>query len=137
MIKLMEIIDALESVNIDITAVYSRKENRIIYIYDGMEDDEELLEEIECSEDDSYVSLPDQYDIHEYQMMVDFVRTIEDERTQDLLFNALHGKGAFRRFKDTAHQLEVIKDWYEYRYNQYKRIAIEWCEENNIEYFEN
>ena len=137
MIKLMEIIDALESVNIDTTAVYSRKENRIIYIYDGMEEDEELLEEIECSEDDSYVSLPDQYDIHEYQMMVDFVRTIEDERKQDLLFNALHGKGAFRRFKDTAIELEVIKDWYEYRANQYKRIAIEWCEENNIEYFEN
>ena len=137
MIKLMDVIDALESVNMDTTFVYNKKECRIICLCDGMfnaEENEELLEEIEFSDD--YISLPDQYDIHEYKMMADFVDTIKDERFQNQLYAALHGKGVFRRFKDTVYRFGIEKDWFKYRDEQYRRIAIEWCEKHNIEYQE-
>jgi len=39
-----------------------------------------------------------------YQDMVDFVEGISDDRAGRRLARALHGKGAFRRFKDGLHR---------------------------------
>lgn len=44
------------------------------------------------------------------------------------------GRGAFRRFKDTVHRVGMAEKWYSFQYEAYKRMAIEWCEENRIEY---
>ena len=54
----------------------------------------------------------------------------------DKLARALKGRGEFRRFKDTVNWLGIDQEWYDFQDNEYKRIAIEWCENNNIEYEE-
>ena len=57
--------------------------------------------------------------------------------TEDELYNwffiSLYGKGAFRRFKDTCSNFNIINDWYNFRNGRYKEIAINWCKKNNIE----
>ena len=50
------------------------------------------------------------------------------------LAHAIQGRGAFRRFKDTAFDLGIDQQWYAYQADAYKRIAARWCEENDIEY---
>ena len=40
-------------------------------------------------------------------------------------------------FKDKIYQYDIEDQWYDYKGQKYKDIAIEWCEENNIEYQEN
>ena len=30
--------------------------------------------------------------------------------------------------------LNIIQDWYDFRDKKYKQIAIEWCEQNELEY---
>ena len=52
------------------------------------------------------------------------------------LQDAIHGAGAFRCFKDTLRRYRPEKDWYAYRDEALRQIAIAWCEEHGIEYTE-
>lgn len=81
-----------------------------------------------------YIELPSSYDIHEYSIMEDFIDSITDSRKQNLLFSAIQGKKAFRRFKDTLEDVGLEEDWYTYRSAALIKISKEWCEGNNISY---
>lgn len=84
----------------------------------------------------NYEELPTQFEINEYEMMEDFCFTLTDKH-QNILLNGIRGRGAFRRFKDTVHDLGIAEEWYRYRDECYKRIAIKWCEHNrDIEHTE-
>ena len=50
------------------------------------------------------------------------------------LERALHGRGAFRMFKDTVHRLGLQDAWYAFRDRALREIAIDWCEANGIEW---
>jgi hypothetical protein len=65
-----------------------------------------------------------------------FCRSVEDDDMRDDLFNAIQGSGAFRRFKDSIHKHGVADDWYKYRDDELREIAIAWCDENGISYTE-
>jgi hypothetical protein len=67
-------------------------------------------------------------------MMASFAATREDETVGRRLSRALHGAGAFRRFKDDVHALGVADQWYAYRDERYRALAMEWCEEHGIEW---
>ncbi|WP_332696454.1 UPF0158 family protein [Halalkalibacter lacteus] len=82
---------------------------------------------------DKYASLPTSFDIHEYDMMERFCYSLSDQKKQDILLNAIRGKGAFRRFKDDVYRLEIAEQWYDYRDHCYKEIAKEFCKSNNID----
>jgi len=85
---------------------------------------------------DDYIRLPDDYEIDDYSIMEDFCYSIEDEELSEELLYAIRGNGAFRMFKEKIYQYEIEDDWYDYKDQRYREIAIEWCEENNIEYNE-
>ena len=84
-----------------------------------------------CSD---YEELPSQFDINEYSIMEDFIEELEDDRKRDILFNAIQGRGAFRRFKDKIYELDVEQIWFAYRQKAFCQIAKEWCEDHDIEY---
>lgn len=90
----------------------------------------ELLEQID--ESDLYIRLPSQDDLHEYDIMEAFA----EEQNDDRLMRALNGRKPFRSFKDTALNQGVIDQYYSFRSTAYARIAREWCEENEIPFFE-
>ncbi len=131
-VKLNDIIDALEFVNLGMdTTAYLNPENlKIVYIDDYIDISEEEKERIY----EEYISLPTKYYIDEYSMMAEFIDTIEDERLYNQLYIAINGKGAFRRFKDTCINFDIIDDWYKFRDEKYRELAIEWCKDNDIEY---
>ncbi|MDQ0257040.1 hypothetical protein J2S74_004485 [Evansella vedderi] len=85
---------------------------------------------------DKYDSLPTSFDIHEYDMMERFCYSLSDHQKQDILLQAIRGKGAFRRFKDNVTRLGIVEQWYDYRDLCYKEIAKEFCQNNNIDYVE-
>ena len=43
---------------------------------------------------------------------------------------------AFRRFKDTVARFRIEDDWHKFRDAKFKELAIEWCEDNKIEYID-
>ena len=102
----------------------------IIYITSDFKLSEAEIDELY----DHCLVLPSRYDINEYHMMQHFVASIEDDQTYNRLVKVITGRGAFRRFKDECFYLGIINDWYKFRDEKYKQIAIDWCEENHIEY---
>ena len=131
-VKLSEVIDGLDFTNDEIEYYYNPTNGEIfmsnIVDYENLNEDE-LDELFEKS-----IMLPTRYDINEYEMMVDFVETIEDTILQNQLYISLNGSGAFRRFKDTCINFDIIDTWYKFRDKKYKELAINWCKDNNIEF---
>ena len=95
---------------------------------------------IEAAEDvlasEKYVPLPSEFDIHEYRIMEDFCYSMEGDKVQQKLLRAIDGKGAFRRFRDNIFDFGIEQRWYRFKQEALKKIAIEWCEENEIPYVE-
>ncbi len=81
-----------------------------------------------------YLVLPTKYDLDEYRLMEKFSLSLNDPKTSEILYGAIKGKGAFRRFKDALHRLKLADQWYAYRDDTVRQIAIDWCEMNAIEW---
>lgn len=90
----------------------------------------------EILEMDKYIPLPTKFDIHEYGIMERLCLSIRDTKISDILYNSIKGSGAFRRFKQNIYRYNIQDDWYNYRDAALREIAIEWCEDNNIEFTE-
>lgn len=88
----------------------------------------------EILEEDYFISLPSQFDINEYNIMEEFCLEIKNDNISNTLYNSIKGREAFRRFKDKIKRFGIEEEWYRYRDEAIKRIAIEWCEENGITY---
>ena len=83
---------------------------------------------------DDYLQLPSRFDIHEYEIMERFCFSISDEKISDVLLSKIHGSGAFRRFKDTVYQYGIEENWFKYRDEAYKEIAVSWLESHGFDY---
>lgn len=81
-----------------------------------------------------YIKIPTQFDINEYSMMEEFIETVENSRKSSILYKAISGKGAFRRFKDAVCDLGLEKCWLAYRNTAYCKIAQQWCEDSKVQY---
>jgi len=84
--------------------------------------------------DPDYLELPSRFEIHEYEIMERFCLSIPDGKVSDILLRKIRGSGAFRRFKDTIYQYNLEPDWFAYRDEAYKEIAIVWLESHDIAY---
>ena len=69
-----------------------------------------------------------------YQDMADFAERISDEAAARGLMRAIHGKGAFRRFKDELHQSHpnLVQVWHRFRDTRALRRAVEWLVDNSL-----
>jgi hypothetical protein len=83
---------------------------------------------------DDYRELPSKFEIHEYAIMEKFCYTVEDDELHERLLNGIRGRGAFRYFKDVINQYGIEEDWYDYREQAFKEIAINWLESNGVAY---
>jgi hypothetical protein len=81
---------------------------------------------------DRFRQLPTDFDVHEWAIMEKFANVLPDEDIQEALLYALHGRGAFRHFKDTIRRRRVEQHWYAFRDEALKQIAIDWCEDHHI-----
>ena len=85
-------------------------------------------------EDDRMLELPDRAHIDEWRMMKDFSLEEEQCRFRSELESAVHGEGAFRRFRDAIRRFGLEDKWLRYREVEYERVARDWLEENKIPY---
>ena len=132
MVTLSKIIEGLEMVDNIVDCYYNPEKDEIFLSNIG--EYEELTEDEIDELFEKSIILPTQYEINEYQIMVDFIETIDNLEIKNNLQRLIQGKGAFRRFKDCCFEMNIIQEWYKYRDEQYKEIAIEWCKQNELEY---
>ena len=96
----------------------------------------EYYEEVKkvLSSDPDYLKLPSRFDIHEYEIMERFCLSVPDGKVSDVLLRKIRGSGAFRRFKDTIYQYGIEEDWFRFRDEAYKEIAVSWLGSNGFAY---
>ena len=151
-VKLSDIIDGMESQSNENSSYLDKETGEVVLISDyemrAAEENDSLedfpdweLEQIAIARDiinktGRYIELPTKFDINEYEIMERFCFSLEDAQMSDFLQRTIQGSGAFRRFKDAVYQNGIENEWFAYRNEEYKEIAIDWCQENGIEFNE-
>lgn len=136
-VKLQDVIDGIDMVSEDSTCYLDRETGEVLFISEIADNDydDDILELLEEGSD-RFIEFPSQWDRNDYQTMVDFIESLPQRKEQNLLAISINGSGAFRRFKYTASELGLLDDWYRFLNNAHRELAIEWCEDNEIEYEE-
>ena len=150
-VNLSDIIDGLESQSDRLSSYLNKETGEIVIINEddlifaennGSIDDlpeweqESIQTAREIEDTDKHIALPSQFDIDEYNIMEHFCRLIENDEIRDQMYRAIQGRGAFRYFKDSIHRFNIAEEWYQFRAEAFREIAVEWCEENGIEFEE-
>jgi hypothetical protein len=148
-VALRDIIDGMQWHSDEMTAYLNLKSGQVVPVSDEELAAAEAGEASDASGDweaeareiargvlagEDYIALPDRFDIDEYRMMERFANAVTDAEASARLRHALQGRGAFRYFKDSVHELGLAQQWYAYRDRQFEEVAIAWCEANGIEY---
>lgn len=97
---------------------------------------QEVTEAQQIGEDSNfrYLEIPKRSSHEDYQIMRDFIITVEDERLGDLLWEATDGRGAFRFFKSVLSDYpDELERWYAYHDNRLMEELLEWLEMADIE----
>lgn len=149
-VKLSSIVEALDIQNDETLAYLDRQTGQVLVVSDedlrAAEDGDDLtdypewqrasIEQAKAVQADDigrFVPLPDRFEIDEWGMMSAFALSLDDPATSERLLNAIHGRGAFRYFKDRVHEADLADRWYKFRDDQHHRVALKWCEANGIE----
>jgi len=134
-VKLSDIIDAIEMTDQYSEYFLDKETGKVEWVSDMAMTQEEQEEVYDRLDEHGFYRLPTSFDIHDYDIMEEFVYTLSGP-ARDKLASAIQGKGAFRRFKDTVIRLGIDQEWYDFQSAEYKRKAARWCEDNGIEYEE-
>lgn len=148
-VSLRRVVDELEAQTDDCTAYLNRETGDLCTIQEeeaGLVEDGAGLDELpdwqrdevarvrEVLESGDWLPLPTRFDIHEWAIMDEFARSIEDSDLRGELLNAIRGAGAFRCFKDAIHRRGIHESWYIYRTAALGQIAADWLEGHGISY---
>lgn len=148
--KLSDIMEAIEFQTEESTAYLNKETGEIVTIseeeFQAAEDEDSPENYPEWQQDnikiameildneENFLTLPTRNDIHEYLIMDTFCLSIKNQVISEALFDAIKGKGAFPRFKDNLQRFKIVDEWYKFREEAIKQIAIEWCRSKHIEY---
>lgn len=90
-------------------------------------------EEIDV-DDDRYRYIPPRETFENYELMRDFIATLDDRGFAERLWDAIQGAGAFGRFKrELSKQATAQARWYEFRDAALRRDAMHWLRSLNIQ----
>jgi len=151
-VKLDDIIEGLEFQSDERHSFLDKRTGEVVSISDeemeAAEDDEPIEDFPDWQQDlvriakeivdetGNYIALPIKFDINEYSIMEKFCLSLNDSEMCETFYNLIKGSGAFGRFKNAIQEYDIADDWYRYRNDALKEIAIEWCQENGIEFDE-
>jgi hypothetical protein len=84
-------------------------------------------------ENEAYLDFTLRNDYYEYEIVEEFIGTLSNDEVREVLFGAIQGRGAFRRFKDGIRVHGVEIQWYEFKEEKLKKLVIEWCKDKDLE----
>ena len=148
-VSLRDVVDELDMLTDESTAYLNRKTGELCTIQDDdirlIEDDRSLDDLPEWQRDDiprmrevleseDWLILPTRFDIHEWAIMDEFARSVDNPDLSYELMDAIRGTGAFRCFRNAIHLHGIQESCYQYKDAALAEIAIEWLDEHGIPY---
>ena len=136
-VNLNVILDAIEMADDNYTYFLDLETGESVFLVDELVtglDNKGLDHEIEENLG-RYLRLPTKFEIHEYHIMEEFIWTLKGKKAEELGYD-IRGRGAFRRFDDMIDRMGITQQWYNFQAKYYRELAIEWCQENGLDYTE-
>lgn len=148
-VSLQNVIDEMAGLSSEMTGYLNRCTGKLltlanedISVVEEAEDIDELttmtpeiraeVQEVINSTD--WLELPNQFEINGYEIMVEFCANIDNIQLSQELQRAIHGNGAFQRFKEIMYREGIQDDWHHYRENALRDIAIRWLVAHHVAY---
>jgi len=148
-VRLKDVVDALEMQPDEYSAYLDRDSGEVESVSDDLLNQaEELGEDPEpelpdwqkrdweiakrIASTDRFVALPTKFEVHEWAIMENFSLSVKTDRIRQDLLSAIHGAGAFRHFKSTARRHGIGEQWFAFRTDALREIAVDWCKEHQI-----
>lgn len=147
-VSLDDLLLALESAHDEVSSYVDRQTGRVVTITSEDRDadparapdwQQDSIADARAIDEDAegrFLPVPDRFETDEWEMMRNFTHTLDDPDRAEKLRDALHGRGAFRRFKDALARAGQLEAWFRYREERYRDLAIEWCQEHGLAYSE-
>jgi hypothetical protein len=147
-VKLQDVVDEMDVVSHTFKAFINRKTGDLTTLTETMIDEaegdfdfedecDELTPEVkEVLESDDYLELPDADEIHEWSIMERFSESLNNDEWRQELLTAIHGRGAFRLFRDSIHRLGIEDDWDAFRKETFSEIARDFLLAHGIPFVE-
>ncbi len=147
-VEIQKIVDELQMRFIDTTVYYNKITGETLNVQDDdfennienyPEWQREHLKEVYdlmYNDIDNYIALPNNFEIKDSDIMEEFIDTISNNNKKCQLENCMWQKGMYRKFKDKLIETGLESDYYKFYDEKLKEIAIEWCNDNNLEYEE-
>lgn len=153
-VNISDVIECIEFENENLNHYYNKNTGIIIYkessetsnysaadynrINEFEEWERELIESLYDLENnpDNYIKLPGEDEISELNMMINFCNSFNDFSIDDILNKNVDDIKKIQKIKKLIEEKNMLNDWYDFREQTEKQIAIDWCNKNNIEYIE-
>jgi hypothetical protein len=135
-VDLQELRFAMEDATYEHKYFLDTHTGEVILIAETFDNDEaqRQLDEIDAAEPGRYLQVPRADSREGYDDMQAFTNTVSDEHLRELLNVAIHGRGAFRRFKDVvARRPDEQQQWFEFQGARLDARAREWLAEEGCE----
>ena len=133
-VLLSQVIEGVEFINEeeDTCGFYNPMTGDIFYLgeYDFSREEEYSSVEEGC------IKMPTREEIDEEGIMQEFIETIEDVTVYNQLGIVFSGENGAHMFLETCRNFGILDDWYRYRDEKFKKIALEWCQKNSVLYQE-
>lgn len=123
--------------------IYDEDGNRVVSLedyfegWDGPDWQKDMILEadrVEQGHGTRYIRVEREDPYEDYRDMERFIRRVEDVRLRERLWDAIQGRGAFRRFKDLlARHPQVQEQWYAFKNAQVRERAAEWLDLHDLE----
>ena len=88
----------------------------------------------EVLDSEEWLPLPTSFDVHEWAIMDELSRALDDPDLGDELLDAIRGTGAFRCFRDVLHRNGIEESWYGFKAAALAEIAADWLDGHGISY---
>lgn len=137
-IGLKQVIEAVESADDSYVQYLDKETGKTVYLpdYDITGELDEELEALLESSTGRFLPFPTKHEIHQYSIMEAFIDELPEGSAKRELDGAIRGKGAFRRFKNGIRYHGIEQAWYDYLAAAYRNIAIRWCVDNDLLFYE-
>jgi hypothetical protein len=145
-VSIREVVDAFETASDEMSSYVNRATGQVITVtHEDLrlaEEDagpdmpawqrEAVTEARRILDSDDWLELPNKFDIHEWEIMDQFGRSLATESERSAVADAIHGSGAFRNFRATIRRLEIEDAWFAYKTLALETIARDWLTQNDL-----
>lgn len=132
-VKLSDILEALELNDRYSEYFLDEETGEVVQVNEMMMTQDEKSEIYDRLDEHGFFRLPTSFDIDDFSLMDDFISTMP-ATSRKKLFEAISGRSPFRNFKDEIRLMGQEQKWYDFQADAYRRKAIAWCKEHNVEW---